>query len=99
MEIFNVQIFGEDAKEWLEIPKSQKKEWILKYTNQLDDLVIEEFLLNPKITKDVHCLDCRNKKEKITISEIVENKTSVIEEVVATDENPIGAKFKKSKRR
>lgn len=74
MVIFNLQIFSSDVKEWLELSKSQKKEWILKYTNQTNDILIDEFLANPKITKDVHCLDCRNKKEKITISEIVESK-------------------------
>lgn len=76
MQIFNLEIFGSDKEEWLAMPKSQKKEWILKYTNQTNDVLIEEFLANPKITKDVHCLDCRNKKEKITISEIVESKVT-----------------------
>ncbi len=91
MEIFNVQIFGEDAKLWLEMPKSQKKEWILKNTNQVDDLAIEEFLLNPKITKDAHCLDCRNKKEKINIAEIANVNT--------TANTPFTVTLKKSRKK
>lgn len=74
MEIFNVQIFGEDAQEWLKLTKEEKTTWILNNTNQTDESLIAEFVENPKITKDAHCLDCRDKKEKITITKIVSKK-------------------------
>ena len=74
MIIFNLQIFGEDAEQWLLLSKADKKAWILANTNQGDDTIIDEFISNPKITKDEHCLDCRDKKEKITIKSIVKKK-------------------------
>jgi len=91
MQIFNLEIFGEDKDQWLEFSKAQKKEWILKYTNQTNDVLIEEFLANPKITKDVHCLDCRNKKERITIAEIANTN--------ATSDVPIKVTIKKSRKK
>ena len=71
MEIFDKQIFGEDAQEWLKLTKEEKTNWILNNTNQKDASLIAEFVNNPSISKDVHCLDCRDKKEKITINNIV----------------------------
>jgi len=68
MEIFNVQIFGEDAQEWLKLCKEQKVEWILKHTNQTNLDVINEFVLNPKITKDCKCMDCGKKKEVVVVA-------------------------------
>jgi hypothetical protein len=74
MEIFNVQIFGECATEWLKLSKDQKRFWILHNTNQTNEELIEEFICNPKITKDAHCLDCRDKKQKISIKAYVKKK-------------------------
>ena len=74
MIIFDKQIFGEDAQQWLQLSKADKNAWILANTNQADEAIIEEFISNPKITKDAHCLDCRDKKEKITIKSIVKKK-------------------------
>jgi hypothetical protein len=58
MEIFGKHIFGTDAEQWLKLCKEQKKEWILKYTNQKDENLIDEFVKNPKISKECKCLDC-----------------------------------------
>ena len=58
MEIFNVQIFGDDKDQWLAMPIEDKVEWIRKYTNQQNDAVIEEFVNNPSISKDKICLTC-----------------------------------------
>jgi hypothetical protein len=91
MQIFNLEIFGSDSEQWLNLPKEQKKEWILKYTNQKDESAIDEFILNPKITKDTHCLDCRSKKEKITIAEIANTN--------ATADVPITVTLKKSRKK
>ena len=63
MEIFNVHIFGEDAQNWLKLCKEEKKQWILKYTNQRNESLINEFILNPNITKECKCVDCGKPKE------------------------------------
>ena len=63
MEIFSVHIFGEDAQNWLKLCKQEKKDWILKYTLQKDETVINEFISNPSITKDCKCTDCGKPKE------------------------------------
>jgi len=94
MVIFNLQIFGSDAEQWLNLSKLQKKEWILKYTNQKDESAIDEFIQSPKITKGVHCIDCRNKKEKINIAEIVKS-----ENENATSDVPIKVTLKKSRKK
>jgi len=69
MEVFGVHIFGSDATQWLALCKDQKKEWILKYTNQKDESLINDFVNNPNITKECKCLDCgKNKKDGISKS-------------------------------
>lgn len=96
MQIFNVQIFGSDKEQWLLQTVEEKVEWIRKYTNQQNDAIIEEFINNPKISNEKICLTCGLDKQKEEVKEVILDE---IQEVVATDENPIGAKFKKSKRR
>ena len=66
MEIFGKHIFGNDAEAWLKLCKEQKKEWILKYTKQTDLQLIDEFVNNPKITKECKCLDCGKNKKDVT---------------------------------
>lgn len=61
MEIFNVQIFGEDKDQWLLQTVEDKVEWIRKHTNQQDDAIIEEFVNNPNVSKDKICLTCGDK--------------------------------------
>lgn len=58
MEIFGKQIFGSDKEQWLALPIEEKVEWIRKYTNQQDDALIEQFVNNPKVSKDRICLTC-----------------------------------------
>jgi hypothetical protein len=73
MEIFGKHIFGTDAEQWLKLCKEQKKEWILKYTNQKDENLIDEFVKNPKISKECKCLDCgKNGNISKRVSEEVE---------------------------
>ena len=73
MEIFGKHIFGTDADAWLRLCKEQKKEWILKYTNQKDETLIDEFVKNPKISKECKCLDCgKNGNISKRVSEEVE---------------------------
>lgn len=71
MVIFNVQIFGIDKEDWLKQSVEDKVEWIRKYTNQQNDEVIEEFINNPKISKDKICLTCGadkfQKKEVVAV--------------------------------
>ena len=64
MDIFNVQIFGSDKEDWLKQSVEDKVEWIRKYTNQQNDEVIQEFINNPKISKDKICLTCGSDKLK-----------------------------------
>jgi hypothetical protein len=81
MEIFGKHIFGTDADAWLKLCKEQKKEWILKYTNQKDENLIDEFVKNPKISKECKCLDCgkngniskRVSEEVATVTEPIDN--------------------------
>jgi hypothetical protein len=88
MEIFGKHIFGTDADAWLKLCKEQKKEWILKYTNQKDETLIDEFVKNPKISKECKCLDCgkngniskRVSEEVATVTEPIDN-----EELSATN--------------
>jgi hypothetical protein len=61
MNIFDKHIFGDDAKQWMELSVEDKVEWIRKYTNQQDDAIIEEFINNPNISKDKICLTCGEK--------------------------------------
>ena len=70
MDIFNLQIFGSDKEDWLKQSVEDKVEWIRKYTNQQNDEVIQEFINNPKISKDKICLTCGADKfkEKETVS-------------------------------
>lgn len=59
MEIFNKQIFGSDAEEWLQLPTMQQVEWIKSNTNQQSDDLIDEFLSNlPTLGKEKECLNC-----------------------------------------
>ena len=81
MEIFGKHIFGTDAEQWLKLCKEQKKEWILKYTNQKNENLIDEFVKNPKISKECKCLDCgkngniskRVSEEVATVTEPIDN--------------------------
>jgi len=61
MNIFDKHIFGDDAKQWMELSVEDKVDWIRKYTNQQDDAIIEEFINNPNISKDKICLTCGEK--------------------------------------
>ena len=79
MEIFGKQIFGDDAKAWLKLCKEQKKEWILKYTNQKNESLIDEFINNPNISKECKCLNCGKNG----------NKSSGISKTVAEGVEPI----------
>lgn len=65
MEIFGKHIFGSDAENWLKQCKEFKKEWILKYTNQTNETLIDEFINNHKISKECKCLDCGNKRKRV----------------------------------
>ena len=62
MEIFNKQIFGSDAEAFLTLCKEEKKQWILDNTSQKNDILIDDFIKNPKISKECKCLDCGKNK-------------------------------------
>lgn len=74
MTIFNIEINGKDAEWFCSLTKIEKYNWIISNTNQTNETMINEFLsrtLDPN--KKEHCIGCRNKKEKVSISKIVEN--------------------------
>lgn len=74
MKIFNVEINGIDAEWFCNLTKEQKYDWILNNTNQSNDILINEFLsrtLDPN--KKEYCVECRGKKQKVSIAKIVEN--------------------------
>ena len=91
MQIFNVQIFGEDKEQWLKQTVEEKVEWIRKYTNQQDDAIIEEFVNNPKVSKDRICLTCSTSKhEEKNIKEI-----EVVSETVSEEQPKVKRTRKK----
>lgn len=68
IEIFGRQIFGSCADAWIEMCKEQKREWILKYTEQRNEQAIDEFINNPAISKDCKCKDCGKNKQNGNIT-------------------------------
>lgn len=81
LEIFDKQIFESDADNWLNLCKEQKKEWILKHTNQADESLISEFINNSKINKDCKCLDCGKTKKNGNFSKANANEITVVEPI------------------
>jgi hypothetical protein len=74
MTIFNVEINGKDAEWFCSLSKEDKYNWVINNTNQKNETLINEFVsktLDPN--KKEHCIGCRNKKEKVSISKIIEN--------------------------
>tara|TARA_R110000868_G_scaffold159835_1_gene389042 strand:- start:4069 stop:4383 length:315 start_codon:yes stop_codon:yes gene_type:complete len=74
MKIFNVEINGKDAEWFCNLTKEQKHTWILNNTNQTNENVINEFLsktLDPN--KKEYCVECRGKKQKVSIAKIIED--------------------------
>ena len=74
MKIFNVEINGKDAEWFCNLTKEQKHTWILNNTNQTNENVINKFLsktLDPN--KKEYCVECRGKKQKVSIAKIVED--------------------------
>ena len=90
MEIFDKQIFGSDKEYWLDQPIEWKVEWIRTYTTQQDDKAIEDFVNNPKISKDKICLTCGVDKHKEEV---------VLENVNATADVPLKVTLKKSRKK
>ena len=70
MEICNKQIFGSDKDQWLKQTVAKKVAWIRKYTNQQDNAIIEEFVNNPKISKDKICLTCGDNAKSVKTKNI-----------------------------
>ena len=74
MTIFNIEINGKDAEWFCSLTKIEKYNWIIANTNQTNETMINEFLsrtLDPN--KKEHCIGCRDKKQKVSISKIIEN--------------------------
>ena len=95
MEIFNVMIFGNDAKDFLKLCKDKKREWILKYTTQRNETLIDEFIKNPKISKECKCLTC-GKNDK-NISKANANEVATVVKVEQTSGNGGGGIAKRRK--
>lgn len=70
MKIFNVEIFGSDADEFMNLSVIQKIDWINTHTNQRNEDLIVEFIENLQRGKDTNCLDCGN----ISKTDAVESK-------------------------
>ena len=67
MEVFNKQIFGIDAERFLAKTSEEKKEWILKHTNQRNESIINQFIKRlPQVPpKEKECLNCGTLNDKI----------------------------------
>lgn len=87
MEIFGMYIYGADAEQFCKLSKEEKKEWILKYTEQSNEVIIDEFLSNPINKNDCGC-GCGGKKEKdANISKTISNEVAVSDENIGTSRN------------
>ena len=82
MNVFNKQIFGEDADWFLAQSCLKKKEWIKKNTNQTNDVLIDEFIKAIRPDKDGDCHGCKDKKNE-TVAKTVP--TEVAKPVVDND--------------
>lgn len=79
MDIFGKHIFGDDAKAWINLCKESKKEWILKYTSQRNESLIDEFINNPNISKECKCLNCgKNGNKSSGVSKAVAESTESV---------------------
>lgn len=92
MRIFNIEINGKDAEWFCNLTKEQKHTWILENTNQANESLIADFLaktLDPN--KKEYCVECRGKKQKVSIAKIVEdgNISSGDEQTIETVIEPI----------
>jgi hypothetical protein len=100
MEIFGKHIFGSCAEAWLKLCKEQKRDWILKRTNQKDETLITEFINNPQISKECKCLDCG--KNKVNEPNGISKEVATTTESIETGADSVGDSVKrqpKSKRR
>jgi hypothetical protein len=61
MQVFNIQLNGEDAKEFCKQTTEFKVNWIKNHTNQQNDELIMEWITNPSTTDDCGC-GCGGKK-------------------------------------
>ena len=99
MEIFGKQIFGECKEQWLALPIEAKVEWIRKYTTQQNDAIIEEFINNPKISKDKICLTCGVDKHKEEIKQEEKEEDIIMDKIVADFSEITGIKLVKKPRK
>jgi len=95
LDIFGKLIFGSDADEWLKLCKEQKREWILKRTNQTNEEAINEFINNPNISKDCKCLDCGKHKENGSIGKRVSEEVATVVEQSDDTTNGVGDSSKR----
>lgn len=75
MEIFNVILGDADAKEFCKQTEAFKIDWIKRNTNQQSDMLIKEFLSNPKSGKKCNC-GCGGKKETVVAEKVIAEKTT-----------------------
>ena len=73
MTIFNVELFGSDAEWFCNLSVSEQITWIRNNTNQVNDALINEFLSTSLHNRKEYCFTCRDKKQRVSISKIVEN--------------------------
>jgi hypothetical protein len=80
MEIFGRLIFGDAIEQFCNLSKEAKTEWILKYTDQRNEVIIEDFVSNPINKKDCGCGCGGNKQNNVNISETIPNEIAVSNE-------------------
>jgi len=84
MEIFGRQIFGDAIDQFCNLSKEAKKEWILKYTNQRNEVIIDDFVSNPINKKDCGCGCGGNKQKNVNISETISKEPTISNENIST---------------
>lgn len=106
MQIFNKLLGESDFEAFLDLTRENKVSWIKKYTNQQNDVLINEFLDNPHKEVNGCCIGCGNnhkKNEGISKANVIEVADSSTEILVAESssadsvERPKNTKRRKNK--
>ncbi len=102
LEIFNVNINGKDDIEWfMTKTRKQQFDWILKNTNQKNEVLINAFLDSPTVTEYDCCEGCKKarlEQNGNNISKGVSEAVAVGSEVTSIATNDSGTDTKRGKR-
>lgn len=64
MQIFDIEIWGEHADEFMALSCDKKKDWIKKHSNQQNDDLIDDFIKSVNRGNDEECQGCKEAKKQ-----------------------------------